>query len=104
MQNNTSSNLVSHSIIYAAGNITRQLVGFIMLPIYTSYLSPADYGVIGLLTFAVSLTGILFGAQLVQAVPKYYYDQKTKKRQKRYCFDWFNYHFFSDIYSYNPHH
>lgn len=68
--------LIKHSSIYAAGNILRQLVGFIMLPVYTRYLSPADYGVVGLLIFAVSLIELVFGARLVQAVPKFFYEQK----------------------------
>ncbi len=45
-----------------------------MLPIYTRFLTPADYGVIGLMTFAVSLIELLFGARLGLAVPKYYFD------------------------------
>jgi len=67
--------MIKHSSIYAIGNISRQMVGFIMLPIYTQYLSPADYGIIGLLTFALSMIDIFFGARLAQAVPKYYHDK-----------------------------
>ncbi|MEO0438444.1 MAG: oligosaccharide flippase family protein [Pseudomonadota bacterium] len=75
--NNETSGIFSHSLIYAAGNIMRQLVGFIMLPIYTNYLAPADYGVIGLLVFALSLIDLVFGARLLQAVPKFYYEKST---------------------------
>jgi O-antigen/teichoic acid export membrane protein len=73
--------MLKHSSIYAIGNISRQLVGFIMLPIYTRFLTPADYGVIGLLTFAISLIDILFGARLVQAVPKFYHGEKDASIQ-----------------------
>ena len=52
-----------------------------MLPVYTRYLEPADYGVIGLLTFALSLIDLLFGARLVQAVPKFYHEQNSLKRK-----------------------
>lgn len=67
--------LVKHSSIYATGNILRQLVGFIMLPVYTRYLTPADYGVVGLLLFAVSLIELVFGARMARAVPKFFYEQ-----------------------------
>lgn len=52
-----------------------------MLPVYTRCLTPADYGVVGLITFALSLTELLFGARLGQAIPKYYFD--TQEAQKR---------------------
>ena len=45
-----------------------------MLPIYTRFLTPADYGVIGLLTFALALMEPLLGARLGWAVPKFYYN------------------------------
>ncbi|WP_434049285.1 lipopolysaccharide biosynthesis protein [Marinobacter salarius] len=70
--------MVKHSTIYAVGNISRQLVGFIMLPIYTHYLTPADYGVIGLLVFLVSLFEVVLGGHMFQAVPKFYHQEETK--------------------------
>lgn len=75
--------MAGHGSIYAVGNIMRQLVGFLMLPVYTRYLTPADYGVVGLMTFAVSLIELFFGARLSQAVPKYYFDFKDKRKQAR---------------------
>jgi O-antigen/teichoic acid export membrane protein len=71
--------LIKHSTIYAIGNISRQLIGFIMLPVYTRYLTPADYGVIGLLTFSVSLIEGVFGARLGQAMPKFYFEQDAQR-------------------------
>jgi O-antigen/teichoic acid export membrane protein len=66
--------MMKASSIYAIGNISRQLVGFIMLPIYTQHLTPADYGVVGLLVFMVSLIELVFGGHMFNAVPKFYYD------------------------------
>lgn len=60
--------------IYTAGTILRQLVGFIMLPIYTSYLSPADYGIVSLLTISISIFELVLGARFAQAIPRFYYD------------------------------
>jgi len=71
--------IVKHSTIYAAGNVIRQLAGFLMLPIYTRYLTPADYGVVGLLTFAMAMMEPLFGARLMAAMPKYYFEQDDEK-------------------------
>jgi len=75
--------MVKHSTIYAVGNISRQLVGFLMLPVYTRFLSPADYGVVGLLIFMVSLIELLFGGHMFNAVPKYYYDANSEAQRKK---------------------
>lgn len=69
-----SPSFVSHAATYAVGNIARRFVGFAMLPIYTRFLTPADYGVIGLLTFALALIEPLLGARLGWAIPKFYFD------------------------------
>jgi O-antigen/teichoic acid export membrane protein len=68
--------------IYFAGSILRQLIGFIMLPIYTSMLSPVAYGVIGLLSITVSIFETTMGARFAQSVPKFYWDEETPERKK----------------------
>ena len=77
MAESQAKRFVKHTGIYAVGNIARQLTGFIMLPIYTRYLTPADYGVVGLLIFSLSLIEIVFGARMIQAIPKFYHAEKT---------------------------
>ena len=76
-----ATKLLKHSSIYAVGNISRQLIGFLMLPVYTTYLTPADYGVVGLLIFMVSLIELLFGGHMFHAIPKFYFDQESQKER-----------------------
>lgn len=64
---------------FSAGTIIRQLVSFIMLPIYTNYLTPADYGVIALLTVIMAAYELFLGAQFGRALPKFYYDKDSVK-------------------------
>lgn len=61
-----------HSAIYAIGTILRRLTALVMLPIYTRYLTPADYGVVELLTMAIEIAGILVGLRISQAMFRYY--------------------------------
>jgi O-antigen/teichoic acid export membrane protein len=77
-----SPGFVSHAATYAIANILRRVVGFLMLPIYTRYLTPTDYGVVGLLTFALALFEPIFGARLARAIPKFYFEV-TDARSKR---------------------
>lgn len=62
----------THSAIYAIGTMISRITGLVMLPIYTRYLSPADYGVIELLTMAIEITGILVGLRISQAMFRFY--------------------------------
>lgn len=71
-----------HALTYAIGNIARKLIGFLMLPIYTRFLSPADYGAVGLLGFALALLEPFFGARLAQAIPKFYFDTKEQDQRR----------------------
>lgn len=41
-------NLLSHSIVYGLGSYAGRVVNFLLLPLYTFYLTPQDYGVLAL--------------------------------------------------------
>ncbi len=55
-----------------------KLVGFVMIPIYTNYLVPADYGILELLTLTTDIITILIGAGLAQAVMRLYFEHKDR--------------------------
>jgi len=62
----------AHSLIYAFGTMLGRITALVMLPIYTRYLSPADYGVLELLLMAIEFTGILVGLRISQAMFRFY--------------------------------
>jgi len=70
-------------MIYGVGSILRQLVGFIMLPIYTSYLTPADYGIVSLLVLSMAISELLIGARFAQVIPRFYYDKSNEISRQR---------------------
>ncbi|KZZ40086.1 hypothetical protein A3758_09410 [Oleiphilus sp. HI0118] len=86
----SSSTLLSHSAIYAIGNIAQKIVSIIMLPIYTQVLSPADYGAVALITFFIGLVDVTLGAKLTQAVPKYFHDYESLKEKNSVVFTGFS--------------
>ena len=77
------SNIVSHSSIYMIGTILKRSVSLIMLPIYTRYLTPADYGVVELLSMLLDFTAIIFSARVGQAVFRYYCTAHSEIEKKR---------------------
>ncbi|MBN4063223.1 oligosaccharide flippase family protein [Cardiobacterium sp. AH-315-I02] len=69
----TSENkVVKHSTIYMFGDILRYSTSLIMLPIYTRFLTPDDYGVIELLTMLIDFTALILGARISVSVFRYY--------------------------------
>ena len=71
------------SSIYAIGTILRRITALVMLPIYTRYLTPADYGVVELLGMAIEIAGILVGLRIAQAMFRFYIlaeDQAEKQK------------------------
>jgi O-antigen/teichoic acid export membrane protein len=68
----TAKKAVSHAGIYALGNVLRNAVSFIMLPIYTRYLTPSDYGVIELLSMLIDFVSIILGMRLAEAIFRFY--------------------------------
>lgn len=53
-----------------------------MLPIYTRYLTPEDYGVVSLMIFFISLVEISLGARLGLATVKFFHDQEQESTRK----------------------
>ena len=71
--------IIGHASIYFLANILRRAIGFLMLPIYTRFLTPADFGTLELLGMIIDFVGILVGLQIGQAVFRYYNDFKEKR-------------------------
>ncbi len=53
--------LGKHTAIYATGTLLAKLASFLMLPIYTHFLTPSDYGVLELLSMTINVVGMLAG-------------------------------------------
>ena len=68
---------VSHAGIYALGNILRNGVSIIMLPIYTRFLTPADYGIIELLSMLIDFVSIILGMRMGEAIFRFYCNAAT---------------------------
>lgn len=68
----SNKKLVSHASIYFTGNLLRRVASFIMLPIYTRFLTTADYGTIELLGTVLDFIGIIVGMRIAQAIFRFY--------------------------------
>ena len=65
--------LGKHTLYYGVGLLVEKVVAFAMLPIYTRYLTPADYGVMQLVGLTLEVVSIVAGARLANGVHRYYH-------------------------------
>lgn len=75
--------LAKHSTIYTIGNLLTKMVGFIMLPLYTHYLTPADYGTLEIVMLAFPLIAVFMGMGMSQATIRYYYDSEDSRVRRQ---------------------
>jgi len=67
--------------IYSLGTLVEKGMAFVFIPIYTTYLGTADYGVIGLMTVTVGLLSKLFFPPVNQGFIRHYYAPEFSDRQ-----------------------
>jgi O-antigen/teichoic acid export membrane protein len=77
-----SNRIVSHGSIYLFGDVLRYSVSLIMLPIYTRYLTPEDYGTVELLSMLIDFAAIIFGARVGQSVFRFYSNTQSESEKK----------------------
>lgn len=79
-----TQHIVVNSVFYTIAGIIPQLVNFILLPVYTRYLTPDDYAILTLVTVFSSLVGIMFSLQLQAGISRFviqhYCDEKRAKK------------------------
>ncbi len=70
---------LSHSVVYGFGVGAQNIVSLIMLPIYTRFLTPADYGTLGMMQIIIDIASGVFGMQVVQGVFRNYHAARTQQ-------------------------
>lgn len=73
---------LSHTAVYAIGVVVQNVTSLVMLPIYTRFLNPSDYGVIEILNMILDVTLIVFGLRVDQGLFRYYYAEEDPDRRK----------------------
>ena len=74
--------LIKNTIIIMIGKIFTQLISFLMLPLYTSYLITEEYGIVDLITNYVALLVPLFSLQLETAIFRFLIEVRNSDREK----------------------
>ena len=74
-------NMAKHSLIYGIGNLLNKVVGFLMIPVYTRFLMPAEYGKLELVVLTTEIIGMLISMRISRAMYRFYfeYDRQQDK-------------------------
>src|SRR6266568_3767129 len=71
-----------HGIVYGAGIVLSKAAAFAMLPIYTRYLSPADYGLLQLVQMVLEVASIIAGSRLGAGIFRFYHKAETPDERR----------------------
>ncbi|MDC3105307.1 oligosaccharide flippase family protein [bacterium] len=77
--NNT---LISNMSLYTIGNMLPKAASFFLLPIYTSYLDPSEFGIVGAMTVIVAFLSIFLTLNFERSIFRLMYDYKDDESQK----------------------
>ena len=73
------------SLAYGTADVLAQGINLLLLPLYTSYLTPADYGALALLLLLSTFLKILFRAGLDAGFMRIHYDLKGEAEKRGFA-------------------
>ena len=72
--------LGKHSAIYGLGGLVSRILAVLLLPLYTRYLSPSDYGKVETLIALTTVIGIVLRMGIHSAFFRFYFDSPEPER------------------------
>jgi len=77
------SKILKQTALYSIGEIIPKIIGFVLLPVYTHYLSTKDYGIFSYTNSVVMFLFVLSALSLNSFVLRSYYELKTDEERRR---------------------
>ena len=76
--------LLRNTGLYTLGNVLPQAIGFILLPVYTRFLTPEQFGIVGSMQTLSVILALTLTLAVDRAVYRLYWDHKTSEAKKTY--------------------
>lgn len=77
----TAKKVIKNSSIYGIVSILQKAIGFFLLPLYTSYLTPEDYGITAVISAIVSFLSVFYMLSLNASISRFYFDYKDDEEK-----------------------
>jgi O-antigen/teichoic acid export membrane protein len=74
--------LGKHSLIYGLGGLVSRFLAVLLLPLYTRYLSPSDYGKVETLIALSTVIGIVLRFGITSALFRFYFDSPEPEQRR----------------------
>ena len=74
--------LAKHSIVYGLGAAATSIVSFFLLPMYTRFLSPADYGILAIFNATISVMYVISYLGLGASLLQFYVEADNEQEKK----------------------
>ena len=71
--------LAKHTMVYTLGTFMQKIVSLLLIPVYTRFLTPHDYGVKELVGLSTDVIGILLATAISGAIYRFYFEYKDVK-------------------------
>jgi len=68
--------VLANSVYYTVSSFLIKAFGFFLLPLYTAYLTPSDYGITNLIQSFLGVSTFLVSFSLYSAIPRFYVEYK----------------------------
>ena len=74
--------LLSHTVIYGIGLVLNKSIGFILLPLYTNYFSPSDWGVFNIVWSLWIFLSVVYSLGFENSFMKFFIEEKKAEKKK----------------------
>jgi len=75
--------LLKHTSVYGLGNLLGKLAGFLLIPFYTHYFRPAEYGTLELLDLSLALITMLLNVWVAPPVLRFYFEYEDQAERNK---------------------
>lgn len=75
--------LLGHTLIYGLGNYGIKVIGFLLIPLYTRFLTTSDYGILALVSIYTQVLFILVNMGQSTSLFRFYYDHDDQEGRDR---------------------
>jgi O-antigen/teichoic acid export membrane protein len=79
---NQFTKILRHGAWYFLASVLTKAAGIVLVPIYTQYLSPSEYGILGSLDAIARLLPLFMSFYLDAAFIRYYYGERAASRER----------------------
>lgn len=73
--------LLGGAAVYVLGSLLQKTAAFLLIPLYTYYLSPGDFGITGIVQSANQILTIVLALGINSAIQRYYYEYYEDETQ-----------------------